>query len=302
VTESSSLPYPPGAWTPIEADASARTYSSGRFEGTGALLAEFGDDLDGRERFLFTTHLLEGAGLRVPRLLHAPEGASWLLVERIDGIPLSAARGRPVSEGRLLRLAGAIQDIGGWEGGPVLFGLDGPRLRFECTFFSAHFWAGYLNRPPDAELDEALRALAAAVSLEPPLFCHRDLHSENLLLERDGGLVIIDHQDALMGPPAYDAASLAVDAYRPYSGRRYYDFAEAWLSGRSFGPEAFHRTALQRALKALGTFGYQVIRRKKVRYLGAMETTARYVLLLLKHAPSPLGSLREAMESLLDTH
>ena len=94
---------------------------------------------------------------------------------------------------------------------------------------------------------------------------HRDYHSRNLMLH-DGRLYVIDFQDARMGPDTYDLASLLRDSYvdlpEPVVDELIGYFLA--LKGDAAGLEAprefrrrFDLMALQRNLKALGTFGYQ---------------------------------------------
>lgn len=294
-----SLPYPPGPWVPASADASSRRYFRGTWEGKPALLAEFGEDLDSRARFLFTTALLRGHGIRVPEVYGGPGGASWLVQEFVEGRPLSSLR----LEGELLRrtlsLAEAVGRIPPWIEGPPLLALDPPRLRFELSFFREHFLEGYLNSPAADAIHEGLHDLASAAGAAPCALCHRDFHSENLLVTPSGELVLLDHQDALLGPSCYDAASLAVEAYRRAEGGRYRAVRERWLESDPESGPFFDTVALQRALKALGTFGFQVTRRKRARYIGTMAPSAAHALRLLASGPEGLRHLRPSLEAVL---
>jgi aminoglycoside/choline kinase family phosphotransferase len=48
--------------------------------------------------------------------------------------------------------------------------------------------------------------------LQPQVFCHRDYHCRNILI-RDDRLYLIDFQDARLGSPHYDLASILYDPY-----------------------------------------------------------------------------------------
>jgi aminoglycoside/choline kinase family phosphotransferase len=78
---------------------------------------------------------------------------------------------------------------------------------------------------------------------------------------------------------------MAVDAYREVSPAE----ARRWMrragDASGCGEREFQNIALQRALKALGTFGFQVTRRKNVRYLPPIARTVRYALRYMQ-APS----------------
>ena len=105
----------------------------------------------------------------------------------------------------------------------------------------------------------------------------------------DGSLYIIDFQDARMGPDTYDLASLLRDSYVDFTeaaGRR----ARSPSSSRcaAVGPIAptddhaefrrrFDLMALQRNLKALGTFGFQTTSRQNPVYIQYIPRTLNYV-------------------------
>ncbi|MEW5764463.1 MAG: phosphotransferase [Acidobacteriota bacterium] len=283
-------------WTPVAADASARRYFKGEGAGGPVLRAEYGEDRDGLNRYVFLTRLFQSRGIRVPALYEARPEEGVCIVEWIEGEPLSRGRWNPEWESRLVDLALSVAAVPPWEGEPDLLALDADRLRFELRFFALHFLEGLLNRPRDPALAAALDGLAEEVASFPRALAHRDFHSENVLASRSGEWVLIDFQDALLAPRCYDAASLACDAYRhpdPAIGRR---IEAAWIERTGHPSEEFRRTELQRCLKALGTFGYQVTRRRKVRYLLPARRTAARADHLLRSAPAPLPGLAEALQ------
>jgi aminoglycoside/choline kinase family phosphotransferase len=110
-------------------------------------------------------------------------------------------------------------------------------------------------------LDAACDGLARAAAAPPWRVQHRDLHSRNVLLPAGGGVALIDHQDLRPGPLFYDLASLVTDAYLDLPPEVDAALqAEVTTLGREAGLSAgearrrFQATALQRVLKALGTF------------------------------------------------
>ncbi len=95
------------------------------------------------------------------------------------------------------------------------------------------------------------------------VFTHRDYHSRNVLV-RDGDdgpiLSIIDFQDARMGLPYYDLASLLYDPYAPIDLADRRDLLDYYFSQSGTEPRLglYYAQALQRLLKALGTYVHQV--------------------------------------------
>ena len=116
-------------------------------------------------------------------------------------------------------------------------------------------------------------------------------------------LCIIDFQDARMGPDTYDMVSLLRDSYVDVPQIAADDLIAYFLAlqGRA-GEEAAYRRrfdvmALQRNLKALGTFGYQAATRQNPVYIQYMPRTLRYAGETLA-AHARFGRLRE----ILSTH
>jgi aminoglycoside/choline kinase family phosphotransferase len=164
----------------------------------------------------------------------------------------------------------------------VVFDIE--KLTWELAHFVRHFLEAHrrivLSADERAALDEEWLLMATELAGEPRVLCHRDYHSRNLMV-RDGGLVVIDFQDARMGPDTYDLASLLRDSYVDLSDRERDDLVRSFLALKPAEPGEFRRRfdlmSLQRNLKALGTFGYQTTTRQNDVYL-------QYVPRTLAHA------------------
>ena len=177
--------------------------------------------------------------------------------------------------------------------------LDEALFLRELRFFGEHFLGGHaglrLGRPALGELDALFAALAEEAAGGPPALAHRDFHSRNLIAgEGPHGpgplrvLWVIDHQDSRMGPRSYDLMSLVRDPYVATAGAPSPPFREPDLVARfqdaagirGNPPELvaeFDAVALQRNLKALGTYGFQVSRRGNGVYRRYVTPTLRLV-------------------------
>jgi len=95
----------------------------------------------------------------------------------------------------------------------------------------------------------------------------RDFHSPNILWQAEASgtdrIGVLDFQDALIGHPAYDVASLAQDARAPLTEEDEARLKARYVAGRraadrAFDVEAFETAyavfAAQRATKVLGAF------------------------------------------------
>lgn len=168
--------------------------------------------------------------------------------------------------------------------------FDAEKYLLELDFTLEHFINGLNGKNvAGADADELRRffsALVAPILDEPLHFSHRDYHSRNLIL-RGETLCVLDFQDARLGPLQYDLASLLYDSYVNigdgpreelldyYCGRLE---AHAGIAvDRPAMGRVLRRVALQRNLKALGTFGFQATRRGKGLYLAFVPDTVGYV-------------------------
>ncbi len=140
------------------------------------------------------------------------------------------------------------------------------------------------------------------------MLCHRDYHSRNLMWH-DGALYIIDFQDARMGPDTYDLASLLRDSYVDLDDAAVDDLIAGFFALTRGGPATaaeevefrrrFELMALQRNLKALGTFGYQTTTRANPVYMQYIPRTLAYVRRALMGNPR-FGRLAELLGGLVD--
>ncbi len=114
-------------------------------------------------------------------------------------------------------------------------------------------------------LRAAFSDIALRLATLPQVFTHRDYHSRNLMI-CEGGIGVIDFQDALMGPREYDLASLLRDSYidlkEAVIDRLVLYYIEQWQekTGETINHERFRAffdlVSIQRNLKAAGRFVY----------------------------------------------
>jgi N-acetylmuramate 1-kinase len=144
--------------------------------------------------------------------------------------------------------------------------FDAKKYGEEMAFTFEHLHEKFLGFAPlsAADKERVDRFCRAIERFGPDVFCHRDYHCRNLLV-RDGRLFMIDFQDARLGGPHYDLASLVFDAYVEISDAdraRLYSVYKEGLKGSAldrkidwsrFEPE-LEAVAFQRVVKAAGSF------------------------------------------------
>ncbi len=118
---------------------------------------------------------------------------------------------------------------------------------------------------------EILKKFCQDISeISPVVFAHRDYHCRNLLI-RDETLFMIDFQDARLGSPHYDLASLLYDAYAPLTDIERLDVLDSYTKALKNFPVSqqidwnlfemqIKQVAFQRTLKAAGSFASFFIR------------------------------------------
>lgn len=287
---------------PLAGDASVRRFyrlfpATGPTEilmDTGAAFDEPGDP------FCLTARFLRRTGLPVPELVGVDGRSGLVLLEDLGDTMLEGCfppdrrmtagdRGLESLYERAVDLVVELQAI---DTDRLPADLPARRLCFdreklfgELQFFHRHFFGGLLglslSTGDEGRLQAFYRRLAGQVAdLRPRVFCHRDFHSRNLMV-RHGGLVMVDFQDARQGPEAYDLVSLLRDCYvEPGPDlearllRRYLERRPA-AGGEAGFLDGYELTALQRGIKAAGTFAFQAAERGNLRYLAALPLTAR---------------------------
>ena len=272
--------------------------------------------------FVRVAGLFAAIPLPVPALLHHDDELGILAQQDLGDVTLQAHLGGASATERATRYREAVglivrlqqrgAELASPEYPPYGVAFDHEKLAWELEFFVRHFLLAYRGAVPEEPVREALRAEWAVVvdelANEPRVLCHRDYHSRNLMWH-DGALHVIDFQDARMGPDTYDLASLLRDSYVDLSEAAVDDLI-AYYVALSRGAEAtpaasatfrrrFDLMALQRNLKALGTFGYQTTTRGNPVYMQYVPRTLAYVRRTLGRDPR-FGRLAELLGELVD--
>jgi len=169
--------------------------------------------------------------------------------------------------------------------------FDEEKLHSELLFFNRHFLRGYrgLKVTQEEGLMEEFTRLSSELAGLPRLLCHRDYHVRNLML-KNGKIYIIDFQDARQGPPSYDVVSLLKDSIE-LDGEEVDEYRDYYLSRAPLTRQVedfvrqFHLMCIQRLLKALGTYGFQITKRGNDLYRQYVSGSLQRALLSLQVVP-----------------
>ncbi|HEY9239661.1 MAG TPA: phosphotransferase, partial [Burkholderiaceae bacterium] len=215
-------------------------------------------------------------GLNAPRVLEQDAAHGFLLLSDLgrtlylDALNDAVARDDSVRRDTLMR--DAIRALIQWQtraDASALPPYDDALLRRELQLFPD--WCVTRECGATWTADEqqvwasACDALVASALAQPTVAVHRDYMPRNLMVTAENNPGILDFQDAVRGPIAYDLASLLRDAFISWDEEFEIDLAvRYWQAARQAGlvlPDDFGEfwrqvewMGLQRHLKVLGIF------------------------------------------------
>lgn len=280
------------AITHLTPDASTREYFRIPWSGSTAIACVYPEPFEPDEQtYLDVTRLFISCNLPVPEVLDFDGRLGVIIQEDLgDRIlrtvlleiePSSAERLRDESIGLIAGIQAATPAAitAGSISSKLKF--DREKLFWELGFFKQHYFESLKNHPLSDEtardIDLEFHELAAELEDCAIVLCHRDFHAANLMLDRLDRLRIIDHQDARIGSVCYDLVSLLLDRVQTVPD-------QVWLAGKKLvfleargaqglvpiDPDQFNYefelVAVQRCLKAIGTFANQTANFNKTTY------------------------------------
>lgn len=311
----------------LQGDASARRYERLSEDGRTAILMDSAARPDpgiGAVPYSRVAHLAESVtpfvamaralrarGISAPEIYAADLDAGVLVTEDLGREGVLDAAGRPI-EARYATAVDLLSALHGMalpeviEAGPGrpyrLPPYDHEAMLVEVSLLVDWFAPLATGAPLPPEAVERFRAVwddllfALDDPFGRPVWVLRDFHSPNLmwLPEREGiaRVGVLDMQDAVMGPAAYDVASLVFDARVDIPDRMWRELYSRYVADRQiaepgFDAEGFDRRfsilAAQRNTKILGIFARLALRDGKRGYLRHLPRIRTYLGHALSH-------------------
>ncbi|MBP5858699.1 phosphotransferase [Marivibrio halodurans] len=274
------------AHRPLADDASFRRYERVTRGADRAVLMDAPPDREPVAPFLRVARLLRGLGLSAPAILAEDPAHGFLLLEDFGDRTMTRLLAEGEAEAPLYGLAlDALIHLHRGFSTRDAAAADLPRYDMalylrEAALFTDWYWPAVTGRPcPEAArtayLGHVANALEAASGGFDTLVL-RDYHVDNVMrLDGRPGVAacgLLDFQDAVIGPAAYDLVSLFEDARRDVTPavsqdlmRRYFE-AFPTLDPAAFAA-SYSALGAQRALKILGIFTRLDRRDGKPQYL-----------------------------------
>jgi len=290
---SSMLQIPSPALEQVSGDASFRRYFRFAVDSCSLVGVDSPPQTEKNRQFIEVAGWLAGQGIRVPAIHHADLEQGWLCLEDLGARllldeldPDNAAGCYREAMALLLKMQAAPRPA--W-----LASYDRELIQRENLIFVEWF----LERHLQLTLTAAERALWRQVTerlsdnhlSQPQVVMHRDFHSRNLM-RTAGQLALIDFQDTVLGPVAYDLVSLLRDCYIAWPQALVDELRDEYLQlarqrgivPAGVGADEFRRwfdwSGLQRHLKAIGIFARLSHRDGKPDYLKDIPRTLDYVI------------------------
>ena len=302
------------SFTPLTADASTRRYYRLRWAAPAAgypssCLVMHCDPWTAEESTDFITvgRHLRACGVRVPEVYGVRPESGLMCLEDYGDLTLAEHWRHSGPENRLNLGRKAVDELVKMHtratrtvdpSCPAFhLAFDVDKLTSELQFFRAHavqqLWDQSLG-PNDCQAwARAFHALCTPLAGAARYFCHRDYHGWNIMVH-GGSIGVIDFQDARMGPQPYDLASLLTDRGTAHvlmaDGTKtliaYY--LDRWQSesGCTVDREEFawlyDLAAVQRCLKAIGTFASMHVVHSRSQYLPYIPPTLAHLRPLMQ--------------------
>jgi aminoglycoside/choline kinase family phosphotransferase len=300
----------PGTVRLASADASFRRYFRVDTEEAAGtrIVMDAPPDKENSEPFVQVARLMADAGVTAPRVLEWDRANGFLLLDdlghqtMLDVIdPAKPDASRPLYDQ-------AIDALIRWQLASrpgVLPPYDRALLERELALFPEWYVGRHRGIAVEGKLKERLdrsfKLIVESNLASPSVYVHRDFMPRNLMVSAaavlgagastpapQGGLGVLDFQDAVYGPITYDIASLMRDAFLSWEEEFVLDITiRYWEAARraklpvdpDFG--AFYRSVewmgLQRHLKVAGIFARLTLRDGKPRYLADTPRFIAYI-------------------------
>lgn len=291
-------------------DADFRTYWRTTGHAPSLILMDAPPERMNVRPWLAIRELLRSGGLRVPHVVAEDVEQGFLLLEDLGRETylhvIDAGNADALFDIAIDRLV-ALQAIPVPDGFPE---YDAPSLLRELRLFDEWFLGVHLG----VQLDEAERErlfgvyqlLVDAALAQPQVLVHRDYMPRNLM-PCAGDVAMLDFQDAVRGPVAYDAACLFKDAFLSWPEDRVLAWqaryhAHAAAAGIPVPPLARFRRDLDligvhRHLKVMGIFARLCHRDAKPKYVADAPRFLAYLEAVLPRHPE-----LQPLAGILDTH
>ena len=283
---------------PIPGDASSRRYFRVKTRSSSFILMKMSpfDDQGDKLPFVQVQKHLNKLSINVPQILEIDSKKGFILLSDLGDETLlkrlervSKKRDQLIWFKKAIDLLVKMQVSATRNTVPIdAYGLyfDEEKLMWEVGFTLAHFYNDILARKiPGSDIKRVegyFQWICKQLASQMWVFTHRDYHCRNVMVLGEE-LYMIDFQDARLGCPQYDLASLLRDSYYQLEEDVVYELVDYYLSSLQKKSETkinekefiktFDLMSIQRNFKAIGSFASFFMKRGDARYLKFVGNT-----------------------------
>jgi aminoglycoside/choline kinase family phosphotransferase len=164
--------------------------------------------------------------------------------------------------------------------------LDRTKLMSEMDYLISGISLLPNTNTPTASLHEVANELSELCEIASSgefILCHRDYHARNLFI-KGKTVYVLDHQDMRLGHRFYDRVSLLWDPYVAAPDTLKEEF---WGMTASEHHEELRAVAVQRLLKALGTYINVLLHNGPKGFFTSAKAAVRDLVALIRAGPGP---------------
>jgi N-acetylmuramate 1-kinase len=279
--------------SPMIGDASFRRYFRVFHNDKTFVAVDSPPDREDSSQFIAIDRLLAARGVHVPQIVSFNVSQGFMLLsdfgdrlyqQELNNKNVDLLYGMALKELLKMQVGSVTTDI-------PLPNFDGASMMQELlnfrTWFLEHHLRLQISSTIDQLLTEIFEKLVHSAAFQPQSFIHRDYHSRNLMV-LEGGVGVLDFQDAAYGPITYDAVSLLRDCYIDWPHKKVVKWALSYCESLrvngllKVADEVFLKwfdwMGIQRHLKAIFIFARKYHRDQAADYLQYIPRSLSYVV------------------------
>ena len=270
---------------PIKSDASFRKYFRIYSKKTKEklILVKSPKNKENNLGYIKNTNILKKMNLSVPNIINYDQSKGFFLIEDFGTSTYKNSLKKGDSEIKLYSLAvETLKYIYKYKKNiyKSLPKYSNKKLVDEASLFLEWYWPAIYKQKPEKKIVNEFKTIWHSLLKKnlktKKILVHRDFHIDNLFFlkkrKKINACGLIDFQDAVVGPSAYDLVSLLEDARRDIKNNITSKMYNAFIKilpkkEKNFFVNEYKTLAINRHLKVIGIFTRLYIRDNKVNYL-----------------------------------
>lgn len=285
LNELKALSYKNVSLISLAGDASTRKYFRVFHQDGSAVLMKRESFNTSDDPFYLTHHFFSELNVRIPKIYNIIPSEGIMILEDLGDANLqmlnpgsSEAKSSYIDAVNILCKFQKDAELKSRTQFPMSLEFTFEKFYNELTMTNKYFLEKYKVKNYNETLVlKFYKELVEKMLMQKFMLLHRDYHSKNIMIFKKE-LVIIDFQDARLGPYTYDLASLIIDPYSDLDESLIKELIDGYYKNiKVESYDEFYKNyllcLLQRAIKILGTYTYQKFVKSNESYLKFVPST-----------------------------